>query len=97
MAESSERYMTAVEEESNTESKVDHDTIKTKNGTDRVVTKKGILLAVPLFCKFVVVLAIKFATDLVVFPLLFLYRMARLAKRRFMRLIGKGNTGNESL
>lgn len=46
-----------------------------------------ILLAVPLFCKFVIVLLIKFLTDLVVFPLLWLYRLARLTKRRILKFI----------
>ena len=50
--------------------------------TDKGGVVKTVLLAVPLFCKFVIVLVIKFLTDLVVFPLLFLYRLARLAKRK---------------
>ena len=55
--------------------------------------KRGVaktILVVPLFCKFVVVLLIKFITDLVVFPLLFLYRLAGIGKRRFLKMIGKG-------
>mmetsp|Transcript_7666 Transcript_7666/g.11001 ORF Transcript_7666/g.11001 Transcript_7666/m.11001 type:complete len:162 (+) Transcript_7666:81-566(+) len=47
------------------------------------------LLAVPLVCKFVIVLLIKFMTDLVVYPLLLLYRLARMTKNKFLRLIGK--------
>jgi hypothetical protein len=47
---------------------------------------RTLLLAVPLFCKFVIVLIIKFLTDLVVFPLLFLYRVARLTKRRILKM-----------
>lgn len=55
-----------------------------------------LLLAVPLFCKFAIVLAIKFLTDLVVFPLLFLYKGCRLAKRRIFALFGiKFNTKSE--
>jgi hypothetical protein len=54
----------------------------------RSVTRT-VLLTVPLFCKFVIVLVIKFGTDLVVFPLLFLYRLAGIAKRRFLKMIGK--------
>lgn len=46
---------------------------------------RTILLAVPLFCKFVIVLAIKFMTDLVVFPLLYLYRLARLTRKRIAK------------
>lgn len=61
--------------------------------TDDLEEKRGvtatILLAVPLLIKFVIVLAIKIATDLVVLPLLLLYRLVRLAKRRFLKLIGK--------
>mmetsp|Transcript_10693 Transcript_10693/g.30489 ORF Transcript_10693/g.30489 Transcript_10693/m.30489 type:complete len:152 (+) Transcript_10693:163-618(+) len=59
------------------------------DGVDR---KKGItktvLLTVPLFCKFVIVLLIKFATDLVLYPLLFLYRLLRAAKRSVFAKIG---------
>mmetsp|Transcript_10556 Transcript_10556/g.13783 ORF Transcript_10556/g.13783 Transcript_10556/m.13783 type:complete len:93 (-) Transcript_10556:226-504(-) len=47
------------------------------------------LLAIPLLCKFVIVLLIKFMTDLVVYPLLLLYRLARMTKNKFLRLIGK--------
>ena len=43
---------------------------------------RTLLLAVPLFCKFCIVLAIKFATDLVVYPFLFAYRLARQTKKR---------------
>lgn len=49
---------------------------------------KTILLTVPLFCKFVVVLLIKFVTDLVVFPLLFLYRLVGTAKRKVIKRFG---------
>lgn len=45
---------------------------------------KTILLTVPLFFKFLIVLVIKFMTDLVVFPLLFSYRMCRRAKRKVL-------------
>ncbi|EEC43790.1 predicted protein [Phaeodactylum tricornutum CCAP 1055/1] len=50
---------------------------------------KAVLLAVPLFCKFVIVLCIKFLTDLVVFPLLWTYRLARLTKKKILGLFGK--------
>lgn len=59
-------------------------------------TRKGVLLAVPLFCKFVIVICLKIATDLIVFPLLILYRLARLTKRKFLSLIGKGGSSDES-
>ncbi|GKY94781.1 hypothetical protein MPSEU_000443200 [Mayamaea pseudoterrestris] len=48
---------------------------------------RTLLLAAPLFFKFVIVLCIKFLTDLVVFPLLFLYRMARLVKRKILKAV----------
>jgi hypothetical protein len=57
-----------------------HDSTTPSGGLTRTL-----LLAAPLFCKFVIVLCIKFLTDLVVFPLLFLYRMARLVKRRILK------------
>jgi hypothetical protein len=47
---------------------------------------RTVVLAVPLMLKFAIVLLIKFLTDLVVFPLLFTYRGARLAKRRLFRM-----------
>ena len=48
---------------------------------------RTLLLAVPLFCKFAVVLLIKFLTDAVVYPLLFLYRVARITKRKVRALL----------
>jgi hypothetical protein len=35
-------------------------------------------------------------TDLVVYPLLVLYRLARLTKRRILRLFGVGDKGSKS-
>eukprot|EP00578_Thalassiosira_sp_NH16_P016055 CAMPEP_0181117664 /NCGR_PEP_ID=MMETSP1071-20121207/22652_1 /TAXON_ID=35127 /ORGANISM="Thalassiosira sp., Strain NH16" /LENGTH=141 /DNA_ID=CAMNT_0023202085 /DNA_START=279 /DNA_END=704 /DNA_ORIENTATION=+ len=44
------------------------------------------LILVPtLLFKFAIVMLIKFATDIVVFPLLFAYRFARMGKRKFTR------------
>lgn len=37
-----------------------------------------------LLFKLTIVLLVKFATDIVVFPLLFLYRLARLGKRKIL-------------
>jgi hypothetical protein len=51
---------------------------------------KTAALALPLFCKFIIVMVIKFATDLVVFPLLMLYRFARLTKRRVLGFFKSG-------
>ena len=55
-----------------------------------------LFLAVPLMLKFVVVLVIKFLTDLVVFPLLFAYRLARLTKRKILGLFGVKTRSNSS-
>jgi hypothetical protein len=60
------------------------------SGDEKRSVTRTVLLTVPLFCKFVVVLLIKFVTDLIVFPLLFLYRLAGIAKRRVLKMIGKG-------
>jgi hypothetical protein len=61
-----------------------------ESGEEKRGITKTVLLTVPLFCKFVIVLMIKFVTDLIVFPLLFLYRLVGLAKRRIIRLFLKG-------
>jgi hypothetical protein len=53
---------------------------------------RTLALALPLLIKFVIVLLIKFATDLVVIPMLLLYRLARRTKRRALAMIGKGST-----
>jgi len=49
----------------------------------------ALILLPTLLFKFAIVMLVKFATDIVVFPLLFLYRMARLGKRKFIRGVGK--------
>lgn len=46
-----------------------------------------ILLPTLLF-KFTIVMCVKFATDIVVFPLLWLYRLARMCKRKVVRGVG---------
>jgi hypothetical protein len=51
---------------------------------------RTVLLTIPLLIKFVGILLIKVVTDLIVFPLLFLYRLAGIVKRRFLNAIGKG-------
>ena len=56
---------------------------------DKPSIVKTVLLTVPLFCKFVVVLVIKLLTDVVVFPLLFLYRLAGQAKRKVLKMFTK--------
>lgn len=55
--------------------------------------KFGILKIIPLFLKFCVVLAVKFVTDVLVFPPLFLWRLVRLM---FRRLTGGGKGGAKS-
>jgi hypothetical protein len=45
-----------------------------------------VLLTIPLFVKFVAVLLIKFVTDLIVFPALFLYRLAHNGKIKLLQL-----------
>ena len=78
-------------EQEETEAKSDEMAAKSSNDVDeKRGVMKTIILTVPLFCKFVIVLLIKFVTDLIVFPLLFLYRLAGIAKRRFYKMIGKG-------
>ena len=62
------------------------------DGDDGVDEKRSItktvLLTVPLFCKFVIVLLIKFVTDLILYPLIFLYRLVRAAKRSVLGKLG---------
>jgi hypothetical protein len=55
---------------------------------------KTAALALPLFCKFLIVMVIKFLTDLVVFPLLMLYRFARLTKRNILGFF-RSKTGKD--
>ena len=65
--------------------------------SERSTLMKTVLLTVPLFCKFVIVLLIKFATDLIVYPLLFLYRLFSIGKRRILKLfegVGKSKPPN---
>lgn len=66
---------------------------------DQVEEKRTrtLLLTVPLFCKFFVVLVLKIATDLIVYPLLFLYRLAGIVKRKVLSLIGRGGGKPEKM
>ena len=72
------------------------DTTKDDDDEARGITRT-VLLTVPLFCKFVIVLMIKFVTDLIVFPLLWLYKLAGVVKRRILRLFGKGGLSEEKV
>jgi len=56
--------------------------------------KNNVILMVPLFCKFVVVLLIKFLSDLVVFPTLFVYRLVGRTKRKIIALFQKLRPGS---
>jgi len=49
----------------------------------------NVIAVVPLLFKFIAVLLIKFLTDLVVFPSLFFYRLARRGKRKIIRAFGR--------
>ena len=53
----------------------------------------ALILGPPLLAKFGIVLLVKFLTDLVVFPLLFLYRMCRLVKIKLMGVFRKDEEG----
>eukprot|EP00536_Pseudo-nitzschia_multiseries_P005151 jgi/Psemu1/303135/fgenesh1_kg.93_\ len=52
----------------------------------------NVILVVPLVMKFMVVLMIKFLTDLVVFPSLFLYRLGRRGKRKIIGLFDRSSS-----
>jgi hypothetical protein len=67
-----------------------------EDAVESVGLTRTILLAVPLFCKLIIVLMIKFLTDLVVFPLLYLYRFARLTKRKIKSLFTSNNNNNNN-
>ncbi len=51
----------------------------------------ALILGPPLIFKFGIVLVVKFLTDLVVFPLLYLYRLCRLAKNKVVGLFVKSD------
>lgn len=67
-----------------------NETNSSTNGSSRTINRSSLsrtlVLAVPLMLKFVLVLMIKFLTDLVVFPLLFTYRGTRVMKRRIFKI-----------
>ena len=49
----------------------------------------SLFLLPTLLFKFTIVMIVKFATDIIVFPLLWLYRLARLGKRKVVRGMNK--------
>jgi hypothetical protein len=59
----------------------------------------ALVLGPPLLAKFGVVLAVKFLTDLVVYPLLIIFRFAKDVKRKLFgnsEVNGEGVNGNSS-
>jgi ubiquitin len=64
---------------------------------DKGGKKKNSLSLIPLFFKFCVVLAVKFITDVLVFPPLFFWRFVRLVYRKCRNvLLGKGSKDGSS-
>lgn len=86
--EEAEEQEAATSDEAVTESIAQKKSTNLENESSSTLWRT-VLLAVPLFCKFVIVLGIKFLTDLVVLPLLLLYRLARLTKRRILGAFAK--------
>lgn len=76
------------DDDENLSAKIDETTRATSNkvskkeGKERSGFLTALILGPPLLAKFGIVLMVKFLTDLVVFPLLFLYRICRLMKRK---------------
>jgi len=81
----------ANKEPEETQTETNGEPSKNDKQTDEKRTRT-ILLTIPLFFKFAIVLLIKIVTDLIVFPLIGLYSLAGLAKRRFLSAIGKGGS-----
>lgn len=50
---------------------------------------KNFFIMTPLILKFTIVLLVKFLTDVVVFPLLFLYRISRMTKNKLSVMLDK--------
>ena len=74
-------------------------TTTTSSNNSKSPSKTGfsLILLPTLLLKFTIVLIVKFATDVVVYPLLYLYRWGRMGKKRIVRnvrrLFGKGSEG----
>jgi cytoskeletal protein RodZ len=49
----------------------------------------SLILLPTLLLKFTIVLIVKFATDVVVYPLLYLYRWGRMGKKKIVRSVGR--------
>ena len=80
------------EEETNGEADISQKTPEEKPKSGFLT---AVLLGPPLIAKFIIVLLVKFLTDLVVFPLLLLYRFARSIKKKLLKLIGKEDNDKE--
>lgn len=85
----------AAEEENQGETVTDAEDSEAK-GTEVAKKEKersglvtALILGPPLLAKFMVVLIVKFLTDIVVFPLLFLYRICKSAKNKVVGLFVK--------
>eukprot|EP00533_Pseudo-nitzschia_delicatissima_P003070 CAMPEP_0116083750 /NCGR_PEP_ID=MMETSP0327-20121206/3442_1 /TAXON_ID=44447 /ORGANISM="Pseudo-nitzschia delicatissima, Strain B596" /LENGTH=95 /DNA_ID=CAMNT_0003574663 /DNA_START=276 /DNA_END=563 /DNA_ORIENTATION=- len=71
--------------------------IEKEDGDEASNTQKpNVILVLPLFCKFIVVLMIKFLTDLVVYPSLLLFRLARRTKRKIVATFDKISFGTSA-
>lgn len=71
-----------------------NETTNKKGVSDNVSQSSRVILFFPLVFKFVIVLMIKFLTDAVVYPSLFIYRMARRAKRKIIGAFDRSSPSN---
>jgi len=83
-----------------TSSKIDNTKIVNGSNTKAIDNNNKIpLILLPtLLFKFTIVMLVKFATDIVVFPLLWSYRLIRMCKRKLFRglsrVFGRGDKGS---
>lgn len=84
------RFMTTTDDQGDRETEEREKADETSETKEPEAPEKGVawtvLLTIPLFVKFVAVLLIKFVTDLIVFPALFLYRLAHNGKIKLLQL-----------
>lgn len=66
-------------------------TTATSSNNSKSPSKTGfsLILLPTLLLKFTIVLIVKFATDVVVYPLLYLYRWGRMGKKGIVRSVGR--------
>lgn len=81
---------------SSDDSSSEKEALKEKEDGDKASTtqKSNVILVFPLFCKFLVVLMIKFLTDLVVYPSLLLFRLAKKTKRKIVATFDRISFGS---